>query len=60
MVNWFGKAGMGMLTSCVIMKDAERVVANEIHYKKHAYLTFIGKTKEDQGTVMAKYQSVLK
>ena len=51
---------MGMLTSCVIMKDAERVVPNKIHYKKRAYLTFIGKTKKDQGTVMAKYQSVLK
>ena len=51
---------MGMHVSCVIMKDAERANPNEIHYKKRTYLTFIGKAKQDQGAVMAIYQSVLK
>ena len=59
MANWFGKAGMGMHVSCVIMKDAERANPNEMH-KKHTYLTFTGKAKQDQGAVMAIYQSVLK
>ena len=60
MVNWFGKAGMGMHVSCIIMKDAQRPVPNKIHHKKGTYLTFIGKAKQDQGAVMAIYQSVLK
>ena len=48
MANWFGKAGMGMHVSCVvIMKDAERAVPNEIHYQKCTYVTFIGKPKQD-------------
>ena len=34
MANWFGKAGMGMHVSCVIMKDVQRAVRNKIHYKK--------------------------
>ena len=59
MANWFGKAGMGMHVSCVIMKDAERANPNEMH-KKRTYLTFTGKAKQDQGAVMAIYQSVLK
>ena len=33
---------------------------NKIHYKKRTYLTFIGKAKQVQGTVMAICQSVLK
>ena len=52
-------AGMGMHVSCVIMKDAERANPNEMH-KKRTYLTFTGKAKQDQGAVMAIYQSVLK
>ena len=28
MANWFGKAGVGMHVSCVIMKDAERANPN--------------------------------
>ena len=51
---------MGMHVSCVIMKDAERANLSEILYKKRTYLTFIGKAKQDQGAVMAIYQSVLK
>ena len=46
--------------SPVSYKDAERAVPNEIHYKKHTYLTFTGKRKQDQGAVIAIYQSVLK
>ena len=42
------------------MKDAERANLSEILYKKRTYLTFIGKAKQDQGAVMAIYQSVLK
>ena len=60
MANWFDKAGLRMHVFCVIMKDAERANPNEIHYKKRTYLTFIGKAKQDQGAVMAIYQSVLK
>ena len=51
---------MGIHVSCVIMKDAELVNQNEIHYKKRTYFTFIGKAKQDQGAVLAIYQSVLK
>ena len=50
-------AGMWMHVSCVIMKDDERANLSEIHYKKRAYLTFTGKAKQDQGAVMAIYQS---
>ena len=46
-----------MYVSCVIMKDDERANLSEIHYKKRAYLTFTGKAKQDQGAVMAIYQS---
>ena len=53
-------AGMGIHVSCVIMKDAELANQNEIHYKKRTYFTFIGKAKQDQGAVLAIYQSVLK
>ena len=49
---------MGMHVSCVIMKDAERANLSEMLYKKRTYLTFIGKAKQDQGAVMAIYQSV--
>ena len=48
MANQFGKAGMRMHVTCVIMKDAERANPNEIHYKKCTYLTFIGKAKQDE------------
>ena len=48
---------MGMHVSCVIMKDDERANLSETHYKKHTYLTFTGKAKQDQGAVMAKYHS---
>ena len=55
MADWFSKTGVGMHFSCVIMKDAERANPNEIQYKKHTYLTFIGQTKQDQVAIMAIY-----
>ena len=46
---------MGMHVSCVIKANP-----NEIRYKKCTYLTSTGKAEQDQGAVMAIYQSVLK
>jgi len=57
MAHWFGKAGMGMHVSCVVIKKAEG--HNEESFKKRTYIIYIGKTNQDVGAVMAIYQSVL-
>ena len=66
MRSWFGKAGMGMHVTCVIMKDDSSVLENpeaapteEERFKKRTYITFIGKAPQDVGSVIAIDQSLL-
>ena len=66
MRSWFGKAGMRMHVSCVIMKDDSSVLENpeaapteEERFRKRTYITFIGKAPQDVGSVIAIYQSLL-
>lgn len=40
MANWFGKAGMGMHVSCVVIKQPGG--KDDETFKKRTYITFIG------------------
>ena len=52
--------GWEMYVSYVVIKDVKRAVPNELHCNKYTDFTFTGKAKQDEGAVMAIYQSVLK
>ena len=52
MAKWFGKSGNGMHVSCVIYKVAGK-------FRKRTYISFIGKSSQDVGAVMAIYESCL-
>ena len=63
MTNWFGKAGMGMHVSCLILRKPTNGNGGGDgecqSFDEHTYNTFIGKANQDFGAVMAIYQSVL-
>ena len=60
--NGFGKSGMGIHVSCVVLKDPTNDTAGEEcqSLKKCTHITFIDKTNQDAGAVLVIYQSVSK